>query len=327
MDELERRLRAKIPGDDTGIEVRKSICAICDPTTQCGLDLYVRDGRIVKVEGSEENPHNEGTLCSKGAATRQYVYNEDRLRTPLKRVAAARLRRVRAHLLGRGARHRRRQPQRLRRRAGPSRRSSTSATPSSRARSCSGWPCSSGRRTSARSPAPASPLRRWPSNLSTVSWPGRTWRNARCLMVWSANPVLLQHRHGARLVRRSRPRREADRVDPRRTPLASRADIHLQLRPGTDGALALGMAHVIIEEGLYDREFVAAYTHGFAEYRSYVAEFDPATRRAQITGVPAEKIAAAARLYAPPDRPPSCPAPLPWATTPTACRTTARSSR
>ena len=53
MDELERRLRAKIPGDDTGIEVRKSICAICDPTTQCGLDLYVRDGRIVKVEGLE----------------------------------------------------------------------------------------------------------------------------------------------------------------------------------------------------------------------------------------------------------------------------------
>ena len=86
MDELERKLKAKIPGDDTGIEVRKSICAICDPQTQCGLDLYVRDGRIVKVEGSKENPHSGGTLCSKGSATRQYVYHEDRLRTPLKRV-------------------------------------------------------------------------------------------------------------------------------------------------------------------------------------------------------------------------------------------------
>ena len=68
-------------------------------------------------------------------------------------------------------------------------------------------------------------------------------------------------------------------------------------RPGTDGALALGMAHVILEEGLHDAGFVAAHTKGFAEYRAYVREFDPA-RVESITGVPAEKIRAAARLYA-----------------------------
>ena len=86
MDATERRLKAKIPGADTGIEVRKSVCAICDPMTQCGLDLYVRDGRIVKVEGSRENPHSRGGLCAKGAATRQYVYHEERLLTPLRRT-------------------------------------------------------------------------------------------------------------------------------------------------------------------------------------------------------------------------------------------------
>src|SRR5680860_1143633 len=83
---LRRKLRGKIPGEDTGITIRKSVCTICDPTTQCGLDLYVKDGRIVKVEGSKENPHSGGTLCSKGAALRQYVYHKDRIRTPLRRV-------------------------------------------------------------------------------------------------------------------------------------------------------------------------------------------------------------------------------------------------
>ena len=45
MEATERRLKAKLPGADTGIEIRKSVCTICDPMTQCGLDLYVRDGR------------------------------------------------------------------------------------------------------------------------------------------------------------------------------------------------------------------------------------------------------------------------------------------
>ena len=86
MDKLERLTTAKIPGAATGIEVRKSVCTVCDPATQCGLDCYVQDGRIIKVEGTKENPHSEGTLCAKGAAQRQWVYSEERLRTPLKRV-------------------------------------------------------------------------------------------------------------------------------------------------------------------------------------------------------------------------------------------------
>ena len=81
------------------------------------------------------------------------------------------------------------------------------------------------------------------------------------------------------------------------TPLSRQATIHLALRPGTSGALALGMAHVIIEEGLYDREFVENWTLGFSEYRAYTARFTPRAT-SEITGVPAEKIIAAARLYA-----------------------------
>ena len=86
MDELKLREKGKVPGPETGIEVRKSICTICDPMTQCCLDLFVKDGEIIRVEGSKEAPHSHGTLCAKGAATRQYVYSEERVKTPLRRV-------------------------------------------------------------------------------------------------------------------------------------------------------------------------------------------------------------------------------------------------
>ena len=50
------------------------------------VNAYVKDGKIVKIEGTKEHPRNHGKLCTKGAAGRQYIYREDRLKTPLKRV-------------------------------------------------------------------------------------------------------------------------------------------------------------------------------------------------------------------------------------------------
>jgi len=74
-------------------------------------------------------------------------------------------------------------------------------------------------------------------------------------------------------------------VDPRVSAFAEKADIHLQLRPGTDGALALGMIKVLIEEGLYDRSFVEQWTVGFDELRNYVEELSLEWAEA-MTGVP-----------------------------------------
>jgi anaerobic selenocysteine-containing dehydrogenase len=86
-------------------------------------------------------------------------------------------------------------------------------------------------------------------------------------------------------------------VDPRRTAMADRADIHLQPRPGTDGALALGMMNVIINEDLHDTEFVEKWTIGFDGLKGLVREY-PLERVEKITWVPAAKIKEAARLYA-----------------------------
>jgi anaerobic selenocysteine-containing dehydrogenase len=86
-------------------------------------------------------------------------------------------------------------------------------------------------------------------------------------------------------------------VDPCRTSLASMADIHLQLRPGTDGALALGMIRVIIDEKLFDRDFVEKWTMGFDELKKLAGEYTP-EKAEGITGVPAKKIRQAAVMYA-----------------------------
>jgi anaerobic selenocysteine-containing dehydrogenase len=86
-------------------------------------------------------------------------------------------------------------------------------------------------------------------------------------------------------------------VDPRATALAGRADLWLRVRPGTDAALALGMLNVIINEGLYDQDFVENWTYGFDQLRQRVQEYPPA-RAAEITWIPEDKIFAGARVLA-----------------------------
>src|SRR5262249_36460575 len=85
-------------------------------------------------------------------------------------------------------------------------------------------------------------------------------------------------------------------VDPRRTELARRADIHLQVRPGEDPTLLAGMVRVILEEGLHDRTFVAAHLEGVEELRAAVGDYTPEYVAARSGGAPAS-IAAAARLF------------------------------
>jgi len=86
-------------------------------------------------------------------------------------------------------------------------------------------------------------------------------------------------------------------VDPRKSENAKRADLWLQLEPGTDAALCFGLVKVIMDEGLYDKDFVENWTVGFEELRERVAEF-PLERVSAITGVASELIVKAARMYA-----------------------------
>lgn len=86
-------------------------------------------------------------------------------------------------------------------------------------------------------------------------------------------------------------------ADPRKIWLAEMADLHLQLKPGTDVWLLSAMAHVIIDEGLHDRSFIEANTDGFDAMAEKVSQYPPEMAE-EITGVPADDIRLAARLYA-----------------------------
>ncbi len=86
-------------------------------------------------------------------------------------------------------------------------------------------------------------------------------------------------------------------VDPKPTECALASDLWLQLRPGTDGALALGMLNVIINENLYDHEFVEKWCLGFDEVKALAQQYPP-DKASEITRVPEEKIIKAARMYA-----------------------------
>jgi anaerobic selenocysteine-containing dehydrogenase len=85
-------------------------------------------------------------------------------------------------------------------------------------------------------------------------------------------------------------------IDPRRTETAQRANLLIQPRPGTDGALALAVAHVLIRDGRLDHEFIRAHVHGFNDYAAMIREFPPSVAAA-IAGVPAEAIEELARLF------------------------------
>jgi len=86
-------------------------------------------------------------------------------------------------------------------------------------------------------------------------------------------------------------------IDPKRIPLADRADMYLRIRPGTDGALALAMINVIINEKLYDQEFIEKYTIGFDKLVPHVQKYSPEWAE-EITWVPAEETRKLARLFA-----------------------------
>ena len=123
------------------------------------------------------------------------------------------------------------------------------------------------------------------------------FHRARLIIAWGANihgnnvhlwPQVEAARHaGARLIV----------IDPYSTRTAKLADWHIAIRPGTDAALALGMMQVIFAEGLEDRAYIAAHTHGSGALRDRVGEYPP-ERVAAITGMTAEEVMRLAREYA-----------------------------
>lgn len=132
---------------------------------------------------------------------------------------------------------------------------------------------------------------------ATEGTPTESFAQAKFILLWGTN-TLTSNLHLWPLIQEAQ--KKGARViviDPARTRTARAADEWIAIRPGTDGALALAMMHVIIQEGLYDAAYVAQYTVGFEALRERVVAWTPA-RAEQITGIPAERIIDLARAYA-----------------------------
>jgi anaerobic selenocysteine-containing dehydrogenase len=119
----------------------------------------------------------------------------------------------------------------------------------------------------------------------------------RCALVVGRNPTAADPAQWQALRRAKARGARMIVVDPKRTPAADAADLWLRVRPGTDAALALSMIHVLVTEGLHDRGFVGRWTHGFDALARRAAAYPPEVA-ARLTGVAADDIVRAARMYA-----------------------------
>nr|MBL0713888.1 molybdopterin-dependent oxidoreductase [Desulfobacterales bacterium] len=270
---------------------------ICNPLTHCGMEAHVQNGKVIKVEGAADNPHNRGTLCSKGAASRQYIYHPDRLLTPLLKIPGKGLPRFEPISWEQALDIITEQLLNIKETSGPQAVTFYAGYPKwmrpflKRLAHSFGSPnfCSESS-TCASAAQMASRL-----NYGAVTQPDLA--HAKCMLVWSRNqfytnttavgPLLDAIDNGLQVIE----------VGPLITPLTPHTAYHLRIRPGTSGALALAMAHVMIDEDLHDSHFVEHHTVGFDAFRAYLQDFSPAVAE-RITGVAAEDIAAAARLYA-----------------------------
>jgi anaerobic selenocysteine-containing dehydrogenase len=130
-----------------------------------------------------------------------------------------------------------------------------------------------------------------------MSWHAPSVENTRCAVLWGHNPNMAAPPEMQRIAAARKKGAKLIVIDPRRIAAAKEADIHIQPRPGTDCALALGMLNVIISEGLYDRGFVENWTTGFDQLAEHVKDYTP-EKVEKITWVPADSIRETARLYA-----------------------------
>ncbi|MCF0228190.1 MAG: molybdopterin-dependent oxidoreductase [Parasporobacterium sp.] len=295
MTEQELLLRAKLPGADTGIEIKHSVCDICTPGPQCGINAYIKDGEIVKIEGMPGFPGSGGVLCTKGAANRQYVYRKERIKTPLKRVGERGSRDFVPISWDEAYDIIEENLSNIRKQYGPE--SVVWFTGYTK------W------------------IRPWLRRLchsfgghnymtesSTCFRAGRManetifGRDARGdvmgaphLMVgWGSNPFINAYPMGRGFVKSKEAGTKIIIVDVRHTQAAEKlADLFLQPNIGTDAVLAHAIANIIIQNGWQDQEFIDSYVHGFDDYRKMVSQYDLETAE-KITGVPARDIFTAA---------------------------------
>ena len=294
----DRLIKAKIPCAETGIEIRHSICDICSPGIHCGVDCYVKEDRILKLEGTPGFIPNQGTLCTKGASGRQYAYRKDRIQHPMKRVGPR----------GSGKFEPITWDEAFRITAENLNKSKADYGPESTMFLCgyTKWFRTFFHRLAYSFGSP-----NYVTESSTCFQSGVianlcTFGSncmpdiaaSKLLIIWGYDAFTKDVHTGRNIMNFKDKGGKVILIDPRKGPMADQlADIYIRPRLGTDGMLAHAMAGHIISQGLYDREFVDKYVYGFDRYTEYVSGITPEAA-SEETGVPADDIRMIAELFA-----------------------------
>ena len=269
-------------------------CTLCYHS--CGTNVLVEEGRITKVQGLKDHPLNKGRLCPKGAKAIELVYHPDRLKYPLKKVNGQWKRISWDIALTEIAQ----KLQALKKEFGPEILSIFSGSIgvenlemmelAQRFKGAFGSP------NFISVEGICYRMRIRARQMTFGKYPVEEM-NTKLYLLWGHNPeqsdfpLLLAIQEnlakGSNLVV----------IDPKRIRLAKKANMYLPIRPGTDGALALALMHVIIKEKLYHKDFIEKWTYGFDKLVPHVEPYTPEWAE-KITWVPAEDIRKLARLYA-----------------------------
>ena len=297
MSTTEERIAGKIPGEDTGIITRNSVCDICAPGPHCGVTCYVREGKIIKVEGTDGHPTNHGLLCPKGLATRQYVYRRDRVLTPLRRVGARGEGKFEPITWDEAYDEIVKRLNGVKEEYGPSSVAFYSGynkwyRPFLQRLCYSFGSVNYGTESSS---CFTSTIMSW--RLSTgADFAAPDLARAGIFLGWCYNAYYAQYLMTAGVERARARGMKVIIVDPRITPAVEKqCDLHLRIKPGTDCALALGLARELIVNDWVDHGYIEKNVFGYEAYKAYVMDFTP-ERVEGLTDVPADQLRLAARM-------------------------------
>ncbi len=298
-------------------DIVPGVCLLCP--SGCGVLARVADGNVVKLEGNPMHPINEGALCPKGQAAPELLYNPDRLTGPLMQMgskgsdqwepisweaAAAMVAEKLQELRSEG------HPERFVLMHGEARGQLRPFL--NRFAQAVGSP----NVVSRESLNIAATKLAMYLTQGIYDLPAYDLENANYVLSFGANlleagPFVQRMVSGISFLRQGRPNRgKVVMIDPRQGVSGAKADEWIPIVPGTDGALALGMAHVIIRSGLFDSDFVHNYCFGYDDFpdetgtrlikgfKSLVIENYSPERVAEITGIPSTTIARLAGEFA-----------------------------
>lgn len=280
---------------------RHSVCPQDCPSA-CALDVeLLPDGRVGRLHGAKQHPHTQGVICAKVARYAERVYHEGRLTVPLKRIGAKgegkfaaitwdeALDEVADNLKAVARQHGAEAvwPYQYAGTMGHVMRNSIE-----RLRAVMGY--SNQHYTICSSVGGAG----WLAGVGAKFGPAMSeMAQSDLIVVWGTNVVATQIQVMTNITEAKRARgAKLVVVDPYRNATAEKADMHLMLRPGTDDALATAVMHVLLKEGLADRDYLARFTDFGPDVEAHLATKTPAWA-ARITGLAEEQITAFARLY------------------------------